>query len=84
MTCGILARAPCRAVSAHNSTGFSPARLKGSPLSADNCFVCPGNAENDLDSKLANELDRAVQLREGLLDCYLNAIKNCASYAIES
>ncbi len=30
-----------------------------------------------------NELDRAVQLREGLLDCYLNAIKNCASYAIE-
>jgi hypothetical protein len=30
-----------------------------------------------------NELDRAHQIREGLLDCYLNAIKNCANYAIE-
>jgi GGDEF domain-containing protein len=30
-----------------------------------------------------NELDRAHQLREGVLDCYLNAIKNCATYAIE-
>ena len=30
-----------------------------------------------------NDLDRALQFREGLLDCYLNAIKNCASYAIE-
>lgn len=29
------------------------------------------------------ELDRAHQLREGLLDCYLNAIRNCASYAVE-
>ena len=30
-----------------------------------------------------NELDKACQLREGLLDCYLNAIKNCANYAID-
>jgi GGDEF domain-containing protein len=30
-----------------------------------------------------NELDRAHQIREGLLDCYLSAIKNCANYAIE-
>lgn len=29
------------------------------------------------------ELDKAHQIREGLLDCYLNAIKNSASYAIE-
>jgi GGDEF domain-containing protein len=30
-----------------------------------------------------NELDKAHHLREGLLDCYLNAIKNCANYAME-
>jgi diguanylate cyclase (GGDEF)-like protein len=30
-----------------------------------------------------NELDKAHQLREGLLDCYLNAIKNSANYAID-
>ena len=30
-----------------------------------------------------SELERVHQIREGLLDCYLNAIKNCASYAIE-
>ena len=29
------------------------------------------------------ELERVHQLREGLLDCYLSAVKNCASYAIE-
>ncbi len=29
------------------------------------------------------ELDKYHQAREGLLDCYLNAIRNCASYAIE-
>ena len=30
-----------------------------------------------------SELDRAHQLREGVRDCYLNAIKNCAHYAVE-
>lgn len=30
-----------------------------------------------------NELDRAHQVRETMLDCYLSAIRNCASYAIE-
>src|SRR4030081_2941167 len=29
------------------------------------------------------ELDRAHQLREGVLDCYLSAIKNSAHYALE-
>ena len=29
------------------------------------------------------ELDRAHQLREGVLDCYLNAIQNCANYAMD-
>jgi len=30
-----------------------------------------------------NELDRAHQYRETLIDCYVNAVKNCAHYAIE-
>jgi len=30
-----------------------------------------------------NELDRACQVREGLLDCYLGAIKNYANYAVD-
>jgi GGDEF domain-containing protein len=30
-----------------------------------------------------NELDKAYQIREGLLDCYLSAIKNSANYAID-
>jgi GGDEF domain-containing protein len=30
-----------------------------------------------------NELDKVHQIREGLLDCYLSAIKNCADYAID-
>src|SRR5215217_9495214 len=29
------------------------------------------------------ELERAHQWREGILDCYLNAIKNTAHYALE-
>lgn len=29
------------------------------------------------------ELDRIHQFREAVLDCYLNAIKNCAAYALE-
>src|SRR5215475_4111335 len=29
------------------------------------------------------ELDKHHQTREGLLNCYLSAIRNCASYAIE-
>ena len=30
-----------------------------------------------------SERERANQLREGLLDCYLHAIRNCANYALE-
>lgn len=30
-----------------------------------------------------NELDRAHQVREGVLDCYVSAIKNAAHYALE-
>src|ERR1051325_49807 len=30
-----------------------------------------------------NELERAHEYREALLDCYLNAVKNTAHYAIE-
>jgi len=29
------------------------------------------------------ELERIHQVREGLLDCYLSAIKNCSAYAVE-
>lgn len=35
-----------------------------------------------IQSSLA-ELDRIHQVREGLLDCYLSAIKSCANYAVE-
>ncbi len=30
-----------------------------------------------------DELDRIHRMREGLLDCYLHAIRNCAAYAVE-